>query len=137
MSGAVMEEYYLCDACAQERGVLERGSSLSIASLLKGIIETGGLPGDADRLCPSCGRSLERIKREGRLGCAYCAESFAEEISVLLKRLGAKPLHKGRARSEREAGHAQSLRKRLAKALEAENYEEAARLRDALKEGGK
>lgn len=91
--------------------------------------------------CPNCGMTLAEFKQRGRFGCANDYEAFAPHIDTLLERIHdvAPPRHKGRAPQGGDGdGHLDQVRElgRLKQALDsavkAENYEEAARLRDRI-----
>ncbi|MFA5101409.1 MAG: UvrB/UvrC motif-containing protein [Candidatus Omnitrophota bacterium] len=114
--------------------------------------------------CPNCGMTFKDFKKIGRLGCGECYAAFRSFLGPLLKRIHGSNLHCGKTPVSRIAkltrkkmsgargtgdanviGEAhttspadndsvQSLRIRLQKAVEAEAYEEAARLRDQIKE---
>lgn len=90
------------------------------------------------RACPSCGIRLSRVMETGRLGCAECYDIFQEQIEPILKGLHRSLLHKGKvirlddARA-RLRGDLQTKRALLRSVLRAENYEEAARLRDDIR----
>jgi protein arginine kinase activator len=89
--------------------------------------------------CSVCSMTYEQFKSCGKLGCAHCYQVFANEMSALLKNVQGSIRHEGKfprrsgveLRQKREV---EQLRAHLAKAIEEENYEEAARLRDYIKE---
>lgn len=88
--------------------------------------------------CPDCGMSLTEFRAKGRLGCARCYEVFAEHIDPLLERIHNASSHRGRLprQSTKNADRAQrldDLKRRLAEAVRAEDYEAAASIRDELK----
>ena len=94
-----------------------------------------------------CGTTWEKIREEGRVGCAQCYETFRESLASVMGRVQNGPHHVGkfpRAAAKRER-HQDNLRKRGAHALEMfkkrletavkeQNFEEAARLRDRISE---
>jgi protein arginine kinase activator len=88
--------------------------------------------------CPRCGFSQADFKKSGRLGCPDCYKTFAEGLSGLLKTMHKGTRHIGKApealRASREnTDRLKMLQKRLAKAIDDENYETAASLRDEIK----
>jgi protein arginine kinase activator len=150
--GAQSVEMHLCEVCAREKGigVVDGGPDLSLATLLRGLVDSGAQPLEESKSCPRCGLSLSQLKKDGRLGCADCATVFAQEIGQLLARQGSKPEHRGKlplaaTAARGEAGNPtagnpaanaeaeRSLRERLRRAIEVEDYEAAARLRDELR----
>lgn len=88
--------------------------------------------------CPDCGATFAAIRREGKVFCPRCYETFAEELSPTIRSLHGKAAHTGRVpRESREVREKQSklstLREQLKNAVAAEQYEEAARLRDEIR----
>src|SRR5262249_31302095 len=87
--------------------------------------------------CPVCGIKYMEFRAEGRLGCPHDYEVFRAGLGPLLQRIHRAERHKGKVPRRRPpAGAVQSeveLRRRLRAAVEAESYEEAARLRDLLR----
>ncbi len=91
--------------------------------------------------CPDCGHSLREFQKTGRLGCPKCWEVFTEQLGVVLKRMHRGGLHLGKCPRARIAGpvverRRDDLRNRLEEAVRREFYEEAADLRDELKQLG-
>jgi len=88
--------------------------------------------------CARCGMTHEQFKAKGKLGCEACYQAFAKEVEALFKNVQGSTRHTGKfpqrmgvdIRTRREADE---LRRQLKAAVEAENYEEAARLRDTLR----
>ena len=88
--------------------------------------------------CSSCGMSYEEFQRTGKLGCAQCYHAFEEELRPLLTRIHGRSQHAGRApggtekQAQIDAG-IDELRIRMEKAVSAEDFEEAAKLRDEIR----
>ncbi|MCL2500091.1 MAG: UvrB/UvrC motif-containing protein [Defluviitaleaceae bacterium] len=88
--------------------------------------------------CERCGMTYEQFKSAGKLGCEACYHTFAKEIEALFKNVQGSTRHEGKfpqrlgadLRARREADQ---LRRQLKEAVEAENYEDAARLRDQIR----
>jgi protein arginine kinase activator len=93
--------------------------------------------------CPRCGGSLQDFRESGRLGCPDCYRSFEVPLRDLLRRLHGSTQHVGEryADAEREGAlpamqarpQAAELREQLRLAVETENFELAAELRDRLR----
>ncbi|MGH7658753.1 MAG: UvrB/UvrC motif-containing protein, partial [Gemmatimonadales bacterium] len=105
----------------------------------KGTLPTD--PGlDAVR-CDGCGATLEDFRDTGRLGCPECYRTFSGPLGDLLRRLHGATRHVGeryRAPGSAEPtngspGLERELRERLRVAVESENFELAAQLRDQLR----
>ena len=89
--------------------------------------------------CPACGMTFLDFRKGGKLGCAGCYSAFRNEIDSILKNVQAGAQHQGKYPQRAEAGllarrKVDQLRMLLAKAVESEQYEEAAKLRDQIRE---
>jgi protein-arginine kinase activator protein McsA len=97
-------------------------------------------------VCPRCALTWERLKNEGRAGCAGCYDAFAPQLSEVMRRLQKGETHVGkipRAREKRRRrlellrqqrdNRLELLNTRLAEAVRAERYEDAACLRDKIR----
>ena len=82
---------------------------------------------------------MSDLAASGGAGCAVCYTVFAAELAPLLPTFGGRLCHAGavpagyRTRQER-AERAAALRRELAVAVEAERFEDAAALRDRIRE---
>jgi len=133
-------ESHLCQACAEQQQLISQ-QELNLSAILPFIGQhIGPFTDELARLtCPSCGIKYMEFKAEGRLGCPHDYEVFQAPLEPLLHRIhrslrhvGKHPRHGGAdANVIRELVE---LRKKLRDAVEAENYEEAARLRDQLRQ---
>lgn len=131
----------LCESCAKSKGVNDPGGFAFPADLLLGLGASQEIEqsvGGADVKCPHCGFSQADFKKSGRLGCPECYVTFAEGLQGLLKTMHKGTKHTGKVpaalRQTREAAdRVKVLQKKLAKAIEEENFEQAALLRDELK----
>ena len=98
--------------------------------------------------CPQCGTTWEEFQRNGLLGCSECYNHFANVLPPLLRRLhgqaehiGKKPQQATEAVKQETATPTEApamtekekLQKAMREAVETENFEEAARLRDQIK----
>ena len=89
--------------------------------------------------CPVCGFTQADFKKTGRLGCSECYVTFTEGLGSLLKAMHKGTEHVGKLpeRAQRAMALSQQMRaltENLQKAVEAENYETAASLRDQIKQ---
>jgi len=134
-----MQKVNLCEACSKEKGVQDP-TGFALADLLLGIgaaeeIEKGAVT----TRCPVCGFTQADFKKTGRLGCSTCYMAFGEGLGSLLKAMHKGTEHVGKlpARAQRTLAltdRMKSLTENLRKAVEAENYETAASLRDEIKQ---
>jgi protein arginine kinase activator len=134
-----MQKLDLCEDCAKSKGINDP-TSFAMADLMLGL----GASQEVEQAvgvelkCPRCGFSQADFKKTGRLGCPECYTTFAEGLAGLLKTMHKGTRHTGKVpeslRKSRETGdRLKLLQKKLAKAIEAEDYELAAQLRDQIK----
>jgi protein arginine kinase activator len=136
---------HLCEQCAAEQGVQSGPSAakLPLASLIASLGQgaAAALPATADAgRCSFCGASLEDFRETGRLGCAHCYATFERHLRELLRRIHGSSQHVGEvylpprhdARAEPERTLAE-LKTQLRRAVDAEDFERAAELRDRIR----
>lgn len=149
-----MSELHLCDDCARKKS-MQMEQQFGLSDLLAGLVDYGKQASGAEKpgavvACPSCGLTYEDFRKIGRLGCSECYTAFARYLGPLLKRIHGASQHTGKlpakmgapfaaaaaaakAPKAKEAG-VPELKEMLQKAIESEEFEEAARLRDQIKE---
>src|SRR5208283_2554571 len=139
--GDKMQKLDLCDDCAKAKGINDP-TGFAIADQLLGLGASQELDPSAGAVevkCVRCGFSQADFKKTGRLGCPECYRTFAEGLAGLLKTMHKGTRHIGKApealRTTREnADRMKLLQLKLAKAIRDENYEQAAQLRDEIKQ---
>jgi protein arginine kinase activator len=139
--GDKMQTLDLCEECAKTKGVNDP-AGFALADIMLGLGASQEIEqsvGGPEVKCPRCGFSQADFKKSGRLGCAECYKTFAEGLSGLLKTMHKGTKHIGKApealrKSRESADRLKTLQKKLAKAVEAEDFEQAANLRDELKQ---
>lgn len=132
---------HLCENCAREKAS-EMEEHFGLADLLGGLADFGVQvePGEMSKLkCPNCGFTYMDFKKIGRLGCGECYDAFKKNLAPLLKRIHGSDQHYGKAplkaqKAVKVRDDIQGLRTRLQKAVEMEEFEEAAKIRDQIKE---
>ncbi len=137
--GEKVQKLDLCQDCAKAKGVDDNG--FAIADIMLGLGASQELDPSADVVevkCSRCGFSQADFKKSGRLGCPECYRTFAEGLSGLLKSMHKGTRHSGKTpealkQSRETADRLKSLQKKLTKAIDDENYETAAALRDEIK----
>lgn len=141
IEGSGVRQLHLCEKCAAERGVETTITSAKpqINNFLQTIHEQmAGQKGEPAQ-CSFCGGTLADFRQNGRLGCAHCYETFESSLRDLLRRVHGNSKHIGRryvAPLPTELPHvstATELRDRLKRAIEAEQFELAADIRDKLR----
>ena len=137
-------ELHLCEDCAEESGMNVQ-SVMSIPEILFGM--GTGEAAEADdgksggKSCPHCHMRGRDFKKNARLGCPRCYETFEPELAPMLAAMHKGSRHTGKIPESRRKGLERSgrldlLKKQLADAIREEKYEEAALLRDQLREAG-
>ncbi len=135
---------HLCERCAAEKGVEGGGLAAKtplgdfLAAIGKGQL---GVPLGTVELtqCPTCGATLQDFRESGRLGCADCYRTFETQMRDLLRRVHGSTHHVGERYARRGSDAVsvdraqEDLREQLRLAVETENFELAAELRDRLR----
>lgn len=134
------KETHLCQDCAEQQQLVKQ-QELNLPAILQTLIgqHVGAQTDELSRLrCPACGIKYMEFRAQGRLGCPHDYDVFRIALEPLLQRIHRSVRHVGKApghRTNRRESHAEvvALRLRLQEAVESENYEEAARIRDLLR----
>jgi protein arginine kinase activator len=137
--GDKMQKLDMCEDCAKAKGINDP-TSFAMADLMLGL----GAAQEVEQAvgvelkCPRCGFSQADFKKSGRLGCPECYQTFAEGLAGLLKTMHKGTRHIGKVpealrRTRESADRLKTLQKKLAKAIETEDFELAAQLRDQIK----
>ncbi len=89
--------------------------------------------------CPLCGSTFEDLRRTGKAGCASCYETFETELRPTLRSIHGTQSHTGRTPASLETAtkrkkQIEDLKRKMTIAIETQDFEEAARLRDAIKD---
>lgn len=130
-------EMHMCEKCAVQKGISSK-YDLPLADMLAGL---AGLapsePGIKTQTCSNCGLTYEDFARTGKLGCPECYNTFKDTIAELLRKIHGSTIYNGKvpARNKKESGAMgilKKLRSELHKAIEKEEFEEAALLRDEI-----
>ena len=137
----------LCAKCAEEKGI-ETGVGVAetplggfLAALQESADPDAPLTAALEARCGGCGATLRDFRETGRVGCAECYQSFDAPLRELLRRLHGSTHHTGKRYTGVEAlpvlappANLRELRDQLRRAIEAEQFELAAELRDRLRE---
>lgn len=136
-----MNELHLCEECARKKSS-QMEQQFGLSDLLAGMA-TAEKPVEEKEVgssrCANCGLTYKDFKKIGRLGCGECYASFRKFLAPLLKRIHGSSYHCGKCPTKagipgRKKPDLQELRCLLQKAIESEAYEEAARIRDKIRE---
>ena len=151
-----MRTLHLCERCAAEKGV--EGTSVPenfpLADFLAqmgpdsagGASEEGsgfksprttGQGADSDH-CPYCQLTLKEFRKTGRMGCPECWSAFESHMRGLLRRIHGSHQHVGKVylspdpTTSEMRRRVSALRRKLQRAVEIEDFERAAELRDQI-----
>ena len=136
-----MTKLHLCESCAKEKGA-EMEEHFGLSDLLAGLSDLGASiePEAMDAVkCSNCALTYQDFKKIGRFGCSECYEAFKAQIAPLLKRIHGADKHAGKmpltvGKTVKEAKTLQDLKVRMEKAIQSEEFEEAAKVRDMIKD---
>ena len=133
-------EKHLCDNCAQEEGVTIKAQPLPLNELLNNfVMASSGIQELAELKCDQCGMTFLEFRNQGLLGCPNDYDIFGKALSVLVERahegathhVGKRP-HQSNEAADRQRTLSR-LRRELDAAVQQENYELAAQLRDEIR----
>lgn len=157
----VKKEMALCDKCAKELGLdtIDFNIPINFSSFLGDFFneynDSAFLPGFSTATilkCPNCGMSYEDFIQTGKFGCSECYDTFSERINPVLKNIHGTNAHVGRKsrmltnnvkekkvednkkETKNENDEIKKLNDELKMAIKEERYEDAAKLRDKIKE---
>jgi protein arginine kinase activator len=140
-----MRSVHLCVGCANQRGISAEAAetvtdSPPLADFLAQLGSSGPQTPIPDSLepCPFCGISAADFRKAGRVGCSQCYVQFEAQLRGLLRRIHGSSHHAGKLYISEGSditdrlGQISSMRRRLKRAIETEDFETAAELRDRI-----
>jgi len=136
-----MTEMHLCEECARQKSV-QMEQQFGLADLLAGLADFGKHVKDAQEVdiqCPNCGLTYEEFRKFGRLGCSECYDAFNMHLTTLLKKVHGSNQHLGKTPfkipqdQKKKIENLQELRNLLMHAIQIEDFEKAAELRDKIR----
>ena len=137
-----MSTHRLCEKCAAEKGLESNpeASNLPLTDFLAQMgTDTVSDTSPEDIQCSFCGLTFSDFSKTGRLGCPECYETYASHLQKLLRQVHGGTQHVGKvylppdptaSEVERRLG---GLRRKLDRAVESEDFERAAELRDEIR----
>ncbi len=128
----------MCETCPHAKQ-FQDPLQFGLMEKLLGIAMQQGLPKPGnDLVCDHCGYSEAEFHKTGRLGCSACYDVFVTPKMEILRKIQDAEVHKGKSPRNQDK---RSLRQKIAQlnkelldAVEIEDYEHAAQIRDQLKE---
>ena len=133
----IVREYNLCSECAAKSGYGSNTITGMLASML-GDMPTLKLQNQ--KTCQVCGATFADIAHNGKMGCSECYNTFKEEILPYLKRVHGATQHTGKIPNRAplivrpKEKTIDELRQELSRLVAEEKYEQAAVVRDKIKE---
>ena len=130
-----VREMRVCMDCAQKNG-FDLQSPMALTDFLFGLGTTPPREEDVRECrCACCGMTLSDFRKTSRLGCARCYETFAEEFSPMLLSMHRGNRHEGKVPAgARATAELESMERAMERAVVSQDFEEAARLRDLIRE---
>jgi protein arginine kinase activator len=138
-----VRQQHLCEKCAAERGVetsvAKDATKHPLGDFLHAVqqqLATGTT--DTGR-CTFCGATMSDFRATGRWGCSRCYTQFEVSMRELLRRVHGNSRHGGRSYQapqpelDEKATILGELKERLRRAIESEQFELAADLRDRIR----
>lgn len=146
---------HLCEQCASE--VMDIGN-FALDKFFNGAhfgsFLENSFGGGEEQLqkCPVCGMTYDDFCRSGRLGCSECYSAFAAKLLPMVKGIHGKDLHVGKVKNSQCSSCGSqvttapggvddakfyeklALQKQLQDLVKTEQFEEAAKVRDRIKE---
>lgn len=138
-------QYHLCEVCAKEQGEIfsQAAQGFHFNNLLSGLLNMESSPVAAPSTtalrCDSCGMTYQQFTQIGRFGCPECYHNFAARLEPLLRRIQSSSEHTGKVplrcgEQVKLKQQLETLRRDLKQAVMLEQFEEAARLRDEIRD---
>ncbi len=132
----------LCKDCAAQKGFHSPLDSVPfpLSEILSGLVQQDYFEGREsvkDLKCPNCGLTFENFIQQGRFGCGECYRTFRHQLEPIMRKIHGSSLHKGKlpvsdSNEMLPIKEEERLEKELKKAVETEDFERAADLRDKL-----
>lgn len=140
----------LCKDCAAARGFHSPLDNIPfpLAEILSGI--AAATPGAKSAkaaepiICSGCGQSFEEFTKLGRFGCGECYKAFRDRLEPIMRKIHGASLHRGRGPANPPTEESadmpvtvkeeERLEQELKKAIETEDFERAAEIRDKLED---
>ena len=136
-------EYFLCEECAKGDKILKGfklGFDNEFDNLFSGFFgNTMGIKAPETTVCRGCKMTFDEFLKGGRLGCSECYDTFASRLIKPLKQIHGSCEHMGKIPERlgldlKKTRNIEKLEAELNNAIAEQNFEEAAKLRDKIKE---
>lgn len=132
----VVKEINLCAFCAAKEGYSGNSLANMLASMFGEISSAESLKQQLK--CSVCGSTFSDIAKTGKVGCCECYSTFYKQLLPYVKRVHGSTTHVGKVPNNIEftskTETVEELRNELSRLVALENYEQAAIIRDKIKE---
>ncbi len=141
----VKSEIYLCKYCGGEynhsngfHSIFKNNFDSFFEDFWKSPNVQGLSYGSSAKTCPVCKNTITDIQKRGRLGCSECYNTFRDFLLRSLKSIHGADTYEGRLPKKlkfkiEQTDETERLKQELKLAVEAQNFEKAAELRDKIK----
>lgn len=141
-------EAHLCADCAKSLGYSNVFSDFGFgfSDMLSSLFEPAAIGAFSNSVlrCEKCGSSFNDIVKSGKVGCSDCYETFYDKLMPSIERIHGRTRHEGKIANgspeQKKNAKVDELKEQLQAAVNLQDYETAAKLRDEIKEleqGGK
>jgi protein arginine kinase activator len=146
LTGGKPMELHLCEEHARQYLTSPSSEQAAVGSMAAMLAHQMAVGQTAEELanldqqaCPVCGITFYEFRSQGRLGCAHDYVSFQSQLEPLIMNIHGELEHVGKRPNQPAQGSEKRtqlirLRRALKDAVEAENYEDASKLRDQIKQ---
>jgi protein arginine kinase activator len=135
-------QLHLCEKCAAAKGV---ETTLAVpqhplGDILQAVQQQAAVASEDAPSCAFCGATARDFRATGRLGCPHCYDAMERSLRELLRRLHGSSRHVGQRYEapvtfvDEKSDSLHDLRDRLRRAIESEQFEVAAELRDRIRQ---
>jgi protein arginine kinase activator len=144
------EELHLCESCAKKSGEFSfhADNNFAFQSLLSGVLNNNLSPKNKsifknnikeESICENCELNYSDFSKNGLFGCSDCYDKFEDKLDPLFKRIHGTIRHTGKKPSrynikKENEQEIDLLKEQMEKAVEEENFEKAAEIRDRIHE---
>lgn len=152
ITNGVKEETYLCDECAKKQQVLlnmnifkenksTKESLFSLKNFLAGMLDEEIAEENFKKqdVCDVCGMTYHEFGKTGKFGCSNCLTVFKDSLMPAIRNIQGFEAHTGKIPKRAEGKHKleidiELLKNELKNKIEREEFEDAANIRDQIKE---
>ena len=134
-----VQALHLCETCAKDYLNHGQAAKSTVSSEAELEAEEASMDDLELQVCPNCGIVFKEFRAQGRLGCAHDYTVFEEELLPLLENIHGETAHVGKIpKRSPQSSQLQfkliKMRNELRTLVEEERYEDAAKIRDSIRQ---